>query len=98
MGKGLMEEATTLDGKFRSIEILYEWLEKGHEYKIAYKDKEYFILNGYDDNDRLDLRVLIIDVDQDIEFSSVDDLFDNFIIDGKSFREFIFEVNVLEEY
>jgi len=98
IGKKLMKDAT-VGGKFYNIEVLYEWLWHGHEYGFIYKDKEYFICNGYVKNtDKLNLRVLIIDIDQVIHYNSVGELFDNFVVDGKSFREFFLDVDVIDEF
>ena len=92
-----MEEATE-NGRFKSVEILYEWLFYGHEYGFTYKGNEYFICNGFDrSTGTMDLRIAELNK-PDVKYNSIDDLFDNFKVDGKSFREFMFEVEVVDEF
>ena len=87
--------------RFDSFDELYDKLARGHEFEFIYKDKSYFIYNGFIPGTRkLDLRTSMIDDPDDIAvaYNSVDELFDTFTVDGKSFREFMFDVTVEDEF
>ena len=84
-------------GKFDSIEQLFNDLSvEWHEYEFIYKGKEYG-LNPWSQDNKISFLVELPD-DTYLEFYSFDELLDGFIVDGKSFREFMFDVDVDMEF
>jgi len=79
-------------GKIENIEKIYFDLNTGNaDYEISYKGKHYSI-NTYSNG--TDPRTFWVDKTM---YNSADELLDGFIVDGKSFREFFLDVDVIEE-
>lgn len=83
-------------GKFDSIEQLYNDLTvEWHEYEFTYKGKEYYLNPIMIDNK------IGFDIGECgnfyLVYNTFDELLDKFIVDGKSFREFILDVDVTIE-
>ena len=87
-----------MPGRFESFEELYNDLLTGHEYEFYYNDKEYSIDSHCEISEEKRTYYVCFPDNAVSEFNSVDELLDGFIVDGKSFREFVFDVDVRIEF
>lgn len=81
--------------KFESMDEFYDYINTGHEVQVSYQGHELFISSSSNQHGTISPTIATNHQNENpVFYDNLDDLLDNYKIDGRSIREFILDVDI----